>query len=89
MNRSEIIDSLLRNGWMSFMPDNEFGWKFYFKRDPDPENYHAYWGFGHLYCTVFPSGRTAEGIVQTKNERWAQRRAEILFRDFRDYPNWR
>ena len=85
---SEIIDDLLHDGWISFMPKNELGWRFFFKRDPDPANYHAFFGWGWLYKTVFPSGRIADGIIETKHQRYVRRRAEIIFRDFRDYP-WR
>jgi len=83
MNQAEAIDNLKRAGWMSFMPDNVQGWKFFFKRDPDPENYHEYFGFGWLYRTVFRSGRIAEGIIETRYQRDKRKRAEILFRDFR------
>lgn len=83
MNQSERVENLLRAGWMKFQPDNSMGWKFFFKRDPDPESYHAYWGFGYLYCTLFRSGIIAEGIIENRYQRDKRKRMEILFRDFR------
>ena len=38
MNQEQRIDDLKRDGWMSFQPANHYGWKFFFKRDPEPEN---------------------------------------------------
>jgi hypothetical protein len=85
MNQSEVVSDLLQNGWMSFMPDNVQGWKFFFKRDPNGED-HYFFGPAYLYLTLFPNNHTAEGIIETEYYRWKRRRAEILFRDFRNYP---
>ena len=86
MNQSEMASELLRAGWMKFQPDNSQGWKFFFKRDPDPENYHEYFGGGWIYRTVFLSGRVADDIIENRYQRDKRKKAEILFRDFRDYP---
>jgi len=83
MNQSESVNELLKAGWMSFQPDNSHGWKFFFKRDPDPENYHAYFGWGWNYKTVFRSGAVADGIIETRYQREKRKYYGILFRDFR------
>ena len=83
MNQSAVIDDLQRNGWISFQPKNDLGWKFFMRRNRELD--HAYFGHGHNYITVFPSGRTAEGIIETRHQRYERRKREILFRDFRDW----
>jgi len=83
MNQSEQVNELLHAGWMSFQPDNSQGWKFFFKRDPDQENYHPYFGVGHIYRTIFKSGIIADGIIETRYQREKRKYYGILFRDFR------
>ena len=87
MNQSELVNGLLNAGWMKFQPDNADGWKFFFRRNRELD--HAYFGPGHDYLTLFPNCRTVEGIIETGYQRWKRQKQEILFRDFRDYPNWR
>jgi len=86
MNQQQRISELQRLGWRSLMPENELGWRFFFRRYWYPNRYFA---VGHCsYLTVFRNGRTADGIVETRYEREQRKKREIIFRDFRDYP-WR
>jgi len=84
MNQSQRIDELTRLGWWKLMPDNEYGWKFYARRDRRHTRL-----IGYDYLTVFRNGRTADGVVETRYQREKRKQREILFRDFRNYPNWR
>jgi hypothetical protein len=82
MNRAETIENLRKEGWMSFMPDNELGWKFFFRRDKGGE-YHAFFGPAWEYLTLFPNNHMAEGIIETRYQREKRKLRGILFRDFR------
>jgi len=87
MNQADRVQELSRAGWRSFMPSNELGWKFFYRSNPELDHY--FFGPGNDYLTIFPNGTIAEGIIETPHQRWKRRRAEILFRDFRDYPRWK
>lgn len=79
--RDAAAKDLLANGWIEFMPENEFGWRFFFRRNNEPP--HPYFGPGYDYKTLYPCGDTADGIVETPYQRWVRQKHEILFRNFR------
>lgn len=90
--QDEVTERLNAEGWLHYQPDSPEGWKFRFKRDPDPEAVDQLFGVAWIYCTIFPNGDTADRIVETSYERWGRFRREIISRDFRDYPRgkkWR
>ena len=82
--QQEVAEKLNAGGWLHFMPDNDLGWKFRFRQNDLPP--HPYFGPWHDYITIFKSGRIQAGIIENRYQRDTRRRAEIVFRDFRDYP---
>jgi len=73
MNQSQRIDELKRLGWHQLMPENELGWRFFFRRDPELGRKFILWNVMHYeYLTVFRNGRTAEGIIETRYQ-WEKR----------------
>lgn len=85
MNKQlDVVEKLKAEGWNEYMPENDQGWRFFFRRNNDPP--HPYFGFWHDYLTVFRSGKVQDGIIENRYQRETRKRAEIVFRDFRDYP---
>jgi hypothetical protein len=81
-------DDLKMAGWSRFQPSNSFGWSFWMRKnaDFDPRmSLNWYYSEGMDYLTLYPNGRTSDGIIESayvRRKTRERRRESILFRKF-------